>query len=296
MVASPSKQGPSINLTPLHQITQPKPASGSFAMGRSDTGADNYSPGKDYEQPEHTAKVDQFYLDTFEVTVSRFRNFVEAYNGTPPAEGEGDHHALGVGWQAAWNSLLPKSQADLISNLKCSPSHQNWTDSVGANEDAPINCVSWFEAMAFCLWDGGRLPTEAEWEYAAAGGSENRLYPWGAADPYVDNTLANDAHGTPSSSISVGSFPKGKSKWGQQDLAGSMFEWTMDWFNETWYGGNGNSCNNCSNSTNPSAYNLRVARGGGWISGEYEERAAYRDLRAPASGHDDGGFRCARAK
>ena len=61
-----------------------------------------------------------------------------------------------------------------------------WTDAPGDNEQLPMNCVGFYEAFAFCLWDGGRLPTEAEWESVAAGGEENRLYPWGSTAPGAD--------------------------------------------------------------------------------------------------------------
>src|SRR6185503_5212427 len=101
-----------------------------------------------------------------------------------------------------------------------------------------MNCVSWFEAFAFCAWDGGRLPTETEWNYAAAGGNEQRVYPWGAN---IDLTKASydcagdgSGTGTPncmfSDMLPVGSrSPQGDGKWGQADLAGNVWEWTLDW-------------------------------------------------------------------
>jgi formylglycine-generating enzyme len=141
------------------------------------------------ELPEHSSTVSSFALDKYEVTVGRFRNFVNAYvsnTATVPPEGAGANPAIpGTGWQSAWNANLPATQATFTAYLKCIQARldlnfSTWTDSAAANEDKAINCVNWYEAFAFCIWDGGRLPTESEWEYTATGGAENRIYPWGA--------------------------------------------------------------------------------------------------------------------
>jgi formylglycine-generating enzyme required for sulfatase activity len=99
-----------------------------------------------------------------------------------------------------------------------------------------VNCLNWYDAEAFCIWDGGRLPTDAELNYAASGGSEQRLYPWGSAAP--DCTYANYMGGTGGSGYCVSpsgapnpvgsESPKGDGKYGQTDLAGNLAEWVQD--------------------------------------------------------------------
>src|SRR5205085_368808 len=96
------------------------------------------------------------------------------------------------GWQKAWNARLPPDRQALIGSLACYSSYATWRDVGDASDEEtrPINCVSWYVAEAFCIWDNGRLPTDAEWELAAAGGSELRLYPWGDAAPGPSADLA----------------------------------------------------------------------------------------------------------
>ena len=130
--------------------------------------------------PAFPATVSPFSLDRFEVTVGRMRAFVAAGGVTqlaPPAPGAGAHPKIpGSGWNAAWNAFLPADQNALRASFaRTTPT---WTDAPGANERLPINDVTWFIAFAFCAWDGGRLPTYAEMNFAAAGGSDQRVYPW----------------------------------------------------------------------------------------------------------------------
>lgn len=123
----------------------------------------SYDGTVDYPSMGNPATVSGFVLDVYEVTVGRFRAFVNAGLGTQgsaPASGAGAHPRLaGSGWDAGWNGNLVASTAALVSGVKCYATYQTWTDSAGVNENKAMNCVSWYEAMAFCIWDGGYLPT-----------------------------------------------------------------------------------------------------------------------------------------
>lgn len=271
---------------------------GAFKMGRSSSGSDAVSWGQLDEQPEHNATITKYRLDEFEVTVKRFRKFVQQYDGTPPAQGAGGHPKIGAsGWKSEWDVMLPASKTELAVSLKCDSVFQTWTDAVGANEMRPINCVTWYEAFAFCAWDGGRLPTEAEWEFAAAGGSENRLYPWGSQHPHP--ALASfgcDSDGAVGCSLNdilnVGSLKIGTGRYGHRDLAGSMDEWVLDYYAYDWYKTHG-SCNDCASLTDQ--HFGRVTRGGGYDDGGDGLRAASRRDYQPMARTSYQGFRCARS-
>jgi formylglycine-generating enzyme required for sulfatase activity len=119
----------------------------------------------------YPAEVSDFRLDTYEVTVGRFRKFVAAYSQTMIAAGAGanPNNASDTGWSTAWNASLDAGSEALATALKCFGSYQTWTDAPGsaAAESLPINCIDWFEAEAFCIWDGGRLPTEVGLAFAS---------------------------------------------------------------------------------------------------------------------------------
>jgi formylglycine-generating enzyme required for sulfatase activity len=262
-----------------------------------DSAADNRYP--DMTNP---ATVSTFRLDTYEVTVGRFRQFVEAGQGTqqaPPAIGAGSRMLNGMadqaGWEAAWNSLLAPNTAALIAAVKCNATTQSWTDSPAGNEELPMTCITWYEAFAFCAWDGGFLPTEAEWNYAAAGGSDQRAYPWSnpPADLTIDCSYANYFNGAfcvnpPNGGANrVGSeSPTGDGKWGHADLAGNVFEWTLDWYATPY----GNPCSDCADLTLASG---RLDRGGSFGRTGSSLRAADRAHTSPNVRNADVGVRCA---
>ena len=194
-------------------------------------------PGAQPAVPQYPAKVSSYRLDVYEVTNGRFRTFLNAaspwaYKTTPPPVGSGAHSnvtttypisdSVGTGWQAAWNTNLPADFAAYSTNLQnCS---NTWTTGPAGSEDRPVECVDWYEAAAFCAWDGGRLPTWSEWEYAFTGGTEYRRYPWGSDIPTCDH----DEGGACPWPLRVGTQSLGAGKWGQYNLSGGVAEFVFD--------------------------------------------------------------------
>lgn len=217
-----------------------------------------------------TATVSSFRLDRFEVTVGRMREFVARYDELrqlgQPEEGAGAHPRIAdSGWQTRFAEQLPATAAELDARLReCSPLPPS-TYADGSSDEVPLNCVSWFEAAAFCAWDGGRLPTMRELAYAAAGGALQRLYPWGD-EPVPRREIALfgciiDAE-SPVCTIAdvtpAGSHPLGAGFFGQEDLAGSMAEWVLDTTGPL------EPCTDCAALADQT---LRLSRASSWIDG-----------------------------
>ena len=238
------------------------------------------------------AMVSSFSLDTYEVTVGRFRQFVEAGFGTqasPPIAGTGGHPNLaGSEWSATWNSQLPADTATLIADLACN-TFQTWTAAPGANETKPINCAPWYVAFAFCIWDGGYLPTEAEWNFAAAGGTEQRAYPWSMpADVTTLDCSYADYQACPAGISNAGALsPQGDGRFGHADLGGNVWEWILDYQAAAYQ----TPCTDCANLT---ASGSRIVRGGSFVSTPANLRASDRFQYAPTAHNDNVGIRCAR--
>jgi formylglycine-generating enzyme len=281
---------------------------GEFAMGRGDTGSDSFI-GQADEQPEHSVTLSPFWLDKYEVTVGRFRRFVASYDTWQPTANAGNHpRVLASGWKTDWT--IPANRAALeqmlveppVGSDECDPSFRTWTAAAGNNECLPINCLDWYLSFAFCIWDGGRLPTEAEWEFAAAGGEENRLFPWGDQAPDNDlavfscqASVAGGAACSPADLRPIGS--RGSSsygRYGHADLAGSLLERTRDTFDSAFYSGPTASQKDVVNLALDATIPDGAARGGDFESDGSALRASYRtniDRRL----HDQTvGFRCAR--
>jgi formylglycine-generating enzyme required for sulfatase activity len=260
------------------------------------------------------ATVSSFRLDKYLVTVGRFRQFVSAWNqgsGWLPRAASGKHthlnagnglNATGGGYESGWvtsdDSNIAPSDTNLGGSTKFAPT---WTVSPGSNENLPIDGENWWEAYAFCIWDGGFLPSEAEWAYAAAGGGGQREYPWGGADPGTINEYAiyGDLAGngncyypdggtcTGTANIApVGTATSGAGLWGQLDLAGNVWEWNLDWY--------ATYVNPCADCANLAATTWRVGRGGDFYQVTSYLLSPYRGGIIPSYRNDSVGFRCAR--
>jgi formylglycine-generating enzyme required for sulfatase activity len=257
--------------------------------------------------------VSEVKLDTYLVTVGRFRQFVRAWEteGWTPDAGAGKHAHLhdggglaagpnvdtGQTYEPGWSAGDDSNVSPTDDHLDCEVSMATWTPSVGGQEGLPINCVNWYEAYAFCIWDGGFLPSEAEWEYAAAGGADQREYPWGATAPGVDDSYAvygcHYPAGAPTCSSSVanvapvGITSAGAGRWGQLDLAGELFEWTLDWYGSPYV----NPCVDCAYLWPTSG---RVMKGGYFLNVSSALLPPDRASIDPTHRTSGLGFRCAR--
>lgn len=262
--------------------------------------------GVGHTDMSHPAKVSTFRLDTYEVTVGRFRQFVAAGGGTqerPPAAGAGARMLNGAsgqgGWDPAWNQHLMDDRETLLGVLPCG-NFATWTDEPADNENLPIVCVSWYEAMAFCIWDGGFLPTEAESMYAMAGGPRQRVYPWSSppTSTVLDCSRANYGGAmwpttacskTGATRVGAGS-PAGDGAYFQADLAGNVFEWGLDWAPTGFI----DPCTDCANLTQGTLSD-RLLRGGNFRSNPNELKGANSNNGlSPYFREDNMGMRCAR--
>jgi formylglycine-generating enzyme required for sulfatase activity len=266
--------------------------------------------------PDKKTHVQPFKLDVYEVTVGRFSRFIEAGAGTqahPPAAGAGAIHGHAfTGWNPMWNQHLLVQGDDINGELSmCSRLSAPGTYELGPR--LPITCVNWYEALAFCIWDGGRLPTEVEWSFAATGGDEQRPYPWGDAGPYDDagsptfanlcpggEGVINDDASAPGLSnfvcfagvaTDVGSYPLGR--FGHADLAGGALELVYDVYNEAVPFPCDGDCVASVEGENPT----RVVHGSSYEFSEYLARNSSRDqvlAYRRLEGTHSVGFRCAR--
>ena len=245
----------------------------------------------------YQATVSSFKLDVYEVTIGRFRTFVErgyATQNKPPTAGAGKHPSIAAsGWDPAWNAQLAVDSTAFRKALACSAGYPTWTDAPTNYEYMAMGCVTWFEAFAFCAWDGGRLPTEAEWNHAAAGGDEQRNFPWGSGInvDYAVYDCLGDGFGPQDCALGdilpVGLKILGDGRWGHSDLAGSVWELVLDA-----YALYPKPCNDCGMLGGPEA--PRVNRGGAFDTSEMLLSTVERNAALPMTRDPAIGFRCAR--
>ena len=240
-------------------------------------------------QPSIT--VGGFTLDAYEVTVARFQRFWA--DGHPAPAGNAVTYPDGP---ARLTGAVVEPTAPTMGAEAC-----NW--GVMGREYHPVNCVDWSTAQAFCAWDGGRIPTEAEWEYAArytpaAGLTAGRRYPWGAAEPMTTCDRAHFARcmGTDGAATRrVGSFDNAA---GLFDLSGNVWEWTADRFalyaDRRCWGGAARTNPRCA--VNDTGY--FTIRGGSWVSPDRQllQGSSRDDAYRPESRSALVGFRCARTR
>jgi formylglycine-generating enzyme required for sulfatase activity len=222
------------------------------------------------EVPRHTVTIGSFYLDRYEATNAQFKKFLDKNPQWRQDRIPARYH--NGNYLKQWNdNNYPKGKAD-----------------------HPVTNVSWYAAVAYCQWEGKRLPTEAEWEYAARGGLSGATFPWG--DEPVDKTRANYSGTNIGGPAPVGSYPA--NGYGLFDMAGNVWEYVAD----EWgpyssspqmapvAGGDLFLAGTFLNVTT-----RRVIRGGSWAGAPINLRVAYRDSHPPEGAQDFVGFRCAKS-
>ena len=221
---------------------------------------DSFGEGLPHELPVHTVSVNAFYMDVTEVTNAVYKQFLDATGHKAP---------------------------------------DFWEDPTFNALDQPVVGVTWLDAAAYAQWAGKRLPTEAEWEYAARGGQAGIRYPWGNEITHDDaNYKGENGKDIWAGPAPVGSFAK--NDYNLYDMGGNVWEWCTDEYDAKFYA--------ASQENNPIAGKLiaftnddfanvatrRVSRGGSWSSADNKLRVASRNFLDPRSTSQITGFRCAK--
>ena len=272
---------------------------GSFLMGTDEVGF-----AADGEGPVREVQLDPFRIGACAVTNSEFERFVKATRYTTEAEG--------YGWSFVFRRFLPRS---LDSRLPAVVTEAPWWapvqgatwtrpegpgSSIKKRMDHPVVHVSWNDAMAYCEWSGTRLPTEAEWEYAARGGLEQRRYAWGDEltpngehrcniwqGTFPGNVTCEDGY---AGTAPARSFPP--NGFDLYNVSGNTWEWIADRFSATYHRDGPRR-----NPQGPPEGASRVIRGGSYLCHESycnRYRVAARSANTPDSSTGNLGFRCAR--
>jgi formylglycine-generating enzyme required for sulfatase activity len=230
--------------------------------------------GNSWENPYREITLDAFYIDKYEVTAGDYAACVTAGNCTEPS----------------------------TTSTYCSGTYATYNNWDGTNnapksgrEDHPVNCVDWSQASDYCAWIGKSLPTEAQWEKAARG-TDGRKYPWGNDEPTADHAVYNlypsgSTAPVGSKEADASTSIDGASPYGAMDMAGNVFEWTRDWYSDTYYYSANSPATNPENTT-ASAY--RPLRGGSWLDSTLTLRSSHRFFFYPSNPFNSLGFRCAQ--
>jgi formylglycine-generating enzyme required for sulfatase activity len=245
-------------------LTWVRMTGGSFLMGTPDNAI--YTQEKD-EFPSHQVAVNAFEILKTEVTIAQYKACVKSGTCSAPLA-----YSTDTNDQAHW----------------C-----NW--NVPARDNHPVNCVDWSQAVAFCQAAGGRLPSEAEWEYAARDGGKAITFPWGdeaadcnranMQDPKTNIQGCGDISTHAACSDSAGMTSSGK----LCDMAGNVYEWVQDWYHNTYQG----APTDGSAWENPAGQG-RVRRGGSWANVDLGLRVSNRTADYPNAQANAVGFRCVR--
>ena len=226
--------------------------SGSFEMGDNTwvmKGTSGSTWDGDLNASLHEVELDGFYMDRTEVTVGQFREFV---------------NQSGYKYGGNWDSVAVYSPGD----------------------EYPMVYVNWNDATAYAKWAGKRLPTEAEWEYAARGGLVGKRFPGGDTISSDDaNLFLTGGKDKWEYCAPVGSFEA--NGYGLYDMASNVWEWCDDWYDENYY-----KNSPVKNPPGPDIGSLRVLRGGYWSYGSNYLRVALRSSDLPNDGFNGHGFRC----
>jgi formylglycine-generating enzyme required for sulfatase activity len=224
------------------------------------------------EVPRHFVSLDPFYFDRYPVTNAQFKVFVDA--------------------QPRW------SPDNIPAHLHNGAYLDHWDGDTYPKQlaDHPVVYVCWYAAVAYAQWSGKRLPTEAEWEFAARGGSEEAEYPWG--DAPADPSRANYAASGLGTTTPVGNYPP--NPFGLYDLAGNVWEYCLDEWRAEYYASSPghNPVAGGNRFYDDSFYAVterRVVRGGSWGGAPVNLRVTYRDSHPPTGAGPHVGFRCARS-
>lgn len=251
-------------LKPGSQKTSPYDGMIMFYIpeGKFEMGSENGNPD---ESPVHSVYLDAFWIDQTEVTNEKYKMCEDAGACKHPEQGA---------------HLEIRDSSATRERYYGNPKYA----------DYPAIYVNFSQAENYCKWVGRRLPTEAEWEKAARG-TDGRIYPWGNEPP---NASLLNFDGNVGDTTSAGSYPDGASPYGALDMAGNVWEWVADWYDDEYY-----SSSPLENPTGPETGEYFTMRGGSWKLSERDVRTSFRHWYIPpllgniVVSHNYDGFRCA---